>query len=90
MAASRQSDYLGALKAHCGTTLDIVQGRYQSKEKYCRKCGATWIHYEGERDRRQHCGIARRRRREQDGRLCAHHLGSATATSALPSEWRNS
>jgi hypothetical protein len=45
-AQSRQQIYLNALTAHCGSTLEIVQGRYQSKQRSCRRCGATWTAYE--------------------------------------------
>lgn len=38
--------YLAALAAHCGSTLEIVLGRYQAKQRECRQCGATWIAYE--------------------------------------------
>ncbi|MER6342341.1 NYN domain-containing protein [Streptomyces tendae] len=45
-ALSRQDTYLNALVAHNGTAIDIVKGRYQRKQKSCRRCGATWTHYE--------------------------------------------
>ncbi|MFE7130313.1 NYN domain-containing protein [Streptomyces sp. NPDC057638] len=45
-ALSRQDTYLQALSAHGGTKIEIVKGRYQSKPKRCRSCGATWTHYE--------------------------------------------
>ncbi|MFG2111098.1 NYN domain-containing protein [Streptomyces sp. NPDC048718] len=45
-ALSRQETYLQALAAHCGTQIEIVMGRYQSKEARCRSCGATWTRYE--------------------------------------------
>lgn len=45
-AASRQSNYQGALKALHGERLEIVQGRYQSKPLECRKCGHAYIKHE--------------------------------------------
>jgi uncharacterized LabA/DUF88 family protein len=45
-AASRQSDYIGALAAHSGADLEIVQGRYQAKQMACRTCGVQWTKYE--------------------------------------------
>lgn len=45
-AASRQQTYLHALSALHGSRIDIVQGRYQSKSKSCRKCGAKWTERE--------------------------------------------
>jgi uncharacterized LabA/DUF88 family protein len=44
-AEQRQSDYLDALAAHC-TSLTVVSGRFQQKERHCRACGATWVTYE--------------------------------------------
>jgi uncharacterized LabA/DUF88 family protein len=45
-AEARQHTYLQALKAHCGSTLEVVLGRYQAKSRSCRGCGATWTAYE--------------------------------------------
>jgi hypothetical protein len=45
-AEARQSNYLRALKAHNGDAIDIVVGRYQSKQRTCRTCGASWTQYE--------------------------------------------
>ncbi|MGL5931202.1 MAG: NYN domain-containing protein [Dermatophilaceae bacterium] len=45
-AQSRQQRYLDALAAHRGTRIDIVLGRYQSKKKSCRRCGALWVERE--------------------------------------------
>ncbi|MFE5199009.1 NYN domain-containing protein [Streptomyces sp. NPDC056601] len=45
-ALSRQDTYLNALVAHNGMAIDIVKGRYQKKQKSCRRCGGTWTHYE--------------------------------------------
>jgi len=41
-AARRQSEYQSALRAANGSTITITQGRYQTKTKECRSCGATW------------------------------------------------
>ncbi|MFV0633131.1 NYN domain-containing protein [Demequina sp.] len=45
-AASRQSDYQAALKAHSEGAVDVIQGRYQAKLMTCRTCGATYTRYE--------------------------------------------
>ena len=45
-ALARQQNYLAALRAHCGSTLKIVLGRYQAKQRTCKQCGATWTAYE--------------------------------------------
>ncbi|MEU4287562.1 NYN domain-containing protein [Kribbella sp. NPDC026596] len=45
-AASRQGRYQAALLARNPGLIDITQGRYQKKERTCRACGASWIHYE--------------------------------------------
>lgn len=45
-AASRQSAYLQALAARNGTMIEIVQGRYQRKQRRCRTCGDIWTTYE--------------------------------------------
>ncbi|WP_432457934.1 NYN domain-containing protein [Cellulomonas iranensis] len=45
-AASRQSAYVAALKAHSKGLLRDVQGRYQTKEQRCRQCGGSYTRYE--------------------------------------------
>ncbi|GIL30803.1 NYN domain-containing protein [Actinocatenispora comari] len=45
-AEARQRAYLAALEAHNGADVQIVRGRYQSKNQRCRSCGATWTSYE--------------------------------------------
>jgi uncharacterized LabA/DUF88 family protein len=45
-AASRQSSYVAALKAHSGGLLTDVQGRYQTKQQQCRSCGNSYTRYE--------------------------------------------
>lgn len=45
-AASRQGRYQHALVAQNPGLVNIVQGRYQKKRMSCRKCGASWTHYE--------------------------------------------
>lgn len=45
-ALSRQSAYVAALKAQSGGLLQDVQGRYQAKDRQCRRCGHTYTHYE--------------------------------------------
>ncbi len=45
-AASRQSRYQHALLAQNPGLVEIVQGRYQKKSMACRRCGASWTHYE--------------------------------------------
>ncbi|QUB99009.1 NYN domain-containing protein [Cellulosimicrobium cellulans] len=45
-AASRQSDYIAALKAHSSGIVSDIQGRYQTKEQVCRSCGSTYTRYE--------------------------------------------
>jgi uncharacterized LabA/DUF88 family protein len=45
-AQARQQAYLDALRAHSGSCLQIVHGRYQAKQQACRRCGATWTSYE--------------------------------------------
>jgi len=37
----RQSDYLEALEAHCGASLGMYYGRYQSEPWTCSSCGKT-------------------------------------------------
>ena len=44
-ALVRQQEYLGALRAHGGTAIDVVLGRYQHKTLTCRQCGNTWSSY---------------------------------------------
>lgn len=41
-AASRQAEYQSALLAANEGRITIWQGRYQSKKKECRQCGAQW------------------------------------------------
>jgi uncharacterized LabA/DUF88 family protein len=41
----RQSDYLDALIEH-SPLVTVVDGRFQEKDRQCRKCGSTWIVYE--------------------------------------------
>ncbi|WP_148576067.1 NYN domain-containing protein [Nocardioides caldifontis] len=43
--ASRQQTYQNALTSHC-QNVTIIQGRYQSKLRTCRKCGHTYTLYE--------------------------------------------
>ena len=45
-AQARQQAYLDALRAHSGSCLQIVHGRYQAKQQACRRCGAAWTSYE--------------------------------------------
>ncbi|MFI1808461.1 NYN domain-containing protein [Streptomyces californicus] len=45
-ALSRQDAYLQALSAHSGETVEIIKGRYQTKQKTCLQCGSSWTHYE--------------------------------------------
>jgi hypothetical protein len=46
-AASRQSTYLAGLASHNPAGLvDVVNGRYQSKSKMCRRCRNQWTEYE--------------------------------------------
>lgn len=46
----RQSDYLDALVAHCGR-LEVIDGRFQEKDRHCRSCGSSWVvHEEKETD----------------------------------------
>lgn len=45
-AASRQSDYCAALKAHGQGLVSVIDGRYQSKTVRCRACGSTYVRYE--------------------------------------------
>jgi hypothetical protein len=44
-ALGRQETYLSALTRR-GGVIDIVYGRYQSKARTCRTCGAVWTSYE--------------------------------------------
>ncbi|MGH3917293.1 MAG: NYN domain-containing protein [Pseudonocardiaceae bacterium] len=41
----RQSDYLDALIDH-SPLVTVVDGRFQEKDRRCRRCGATWTVYE--------------------------------------------
>jgi len=43
-AQQRQGQYLRALKE--ASPCDVIEGRFQEKTKTCRKCGASWRHYE--------------------------------------------
>jgi hypothetical protein len=45
-AQARQQTYLSALRAHSGPTLQVVNGRFQTKSLVCRGCGASWTSYE--------------------------------------------
>lgn len=45
-ALSRQSGYQAALTAHNPGLIEVVQGRYQTKQKTCRGCGTSWPEYE--------------------------------------------
>lgn len=45
-ALARQNRYLNALRAQNPGVLEIVQGRYQTKSKCCRRCNASWNEYE--------------------------------------------
>ncbi len=44
-AEQRQQTYLNALAAHSGL-VDIRQGRFQQKSKFCRECQSSWFEYE--------------------------------------------
>lgn len=43
---ARQKRYLDALKAQNPGVIEIVEGRYQQKNKTCKKCGNAWRAYE--------------------------------------------
>lgn len=45
-AASRQSAYVAALKAHSNGLVVDIQGRYQTKQQTCRRCGSSYTRYE--------------------------------------------
>lgn len=45
-AHARQRTYLDALGVHGGGVVQVVLGRYQSKNVSCRQCGSTWTSYE--------------------------------------------
>lgn len=45
-AQSRQDTYINALKAKDPDLLEVVMGRYTSKQRTCRTCGASWTLYE--------------------------------------------
>ncbi len=45
-ALARQRTYLDALSAHSSGLVQVVLGRYQSKNVSCRQCGSTWTSYE--------------------------------------------
>lgn len=46
VAASNQARYQRALEVRSDGVLEVVQGRYQKKTLSCRKCHASWTHYE--------------------------------------------
>ncbi len=45
-ALARQRTYLDALSVHSGGLVQVVLGRYQSKNISCRQCGSNWTSYE--------------------------------------------
>lgn len=45
-ALARQNRYLAALQAQNPRVLEVVQGRYQTKNKCCRQCNTSWTEYE--------------------------------------------
>lgn len=45
-ALSRQSSYQAALTAHNPGLIEVIQGRYQQKQKACNGCGRSWTEYE--------------------------------------------
>lgn len=45
-ALSRQATYIKALEASYPGRLEVINGRYQSKQMHCRQCGHTYIKYE--------------------------------------------
>lgn len=45
-ALARQRTYLNALAVHSNGLIDVVHGRYQRKDRTCRRCGSTWPSYE--------------------------------------------
>lgn len=45
-AQSRQQTYWDALVAKNGPSIEITHGRYQTKQKRCRTCGAQWVERE--------------------------------------------
>ena len=46
---ARQKTFLDALEAQKHGLIEIVMGRYQSKQRTCRQCGSSWSHYEERR-----------------------------------------
>jgi uncharacterized LabA/DUF88 family protein len=66
-AQARQQAYLNALRAHNGSCLQIVHGRFQAKQQACRDCGATWTSYE---------------EKETDVNIAVSLVADATASSA--------
>lgn len=38
----RQANYLEAMQEHLGGDLEIIHGRYQTENRMCQKCRATW------------------------------------------------
>lgn len=45
-AQGRQETYINALLAKYPGRVEVIMGRYSQKPKTCRKCGASWTHYE--------------------------------------------
>jgi uncharacterized LabA/DUF88 family protein len=45
-AQSRQDNYIVALKAAYPSLIEVMMGRYQSKQQHCNACGSTWTTYE--------------------------------------------
>jgi uncharacterized LabA/DUF88 family protein len=45
-ALSRQSSYQAALTAHNPGLIEVIQGRYQQKQKTCSGCRRSWTEYE--------------------------------------------
>ncbi len=56
-ALARQQTYLGALAARGGGQIEIIHGRYQSKNVVCRRCGSSWTLYE-EKETDVHIGAS--------------------------------
>jgi len=44
--SAHQQNYLAALKAHSGSMLEIIYGRYQAITQTCHSCGTSWQLYE--------------------------------------------
>ena len=45
-ALARQRTYLDALSAHSSGLVQVVLGRFQSRNVSCRQCGSNWTSYE--------------------------------------------